>query len=327
LKPILSTLALLLALAGVEARAETPRSGPPYPIILVHGFSGFARLGPLEYFYGVVDDLRASGERDLFAPSLPPYHSVIERGRLLAAYIDEVRVRTGAAKVHLIAHSQAGLDARYAIAGLGRADAVATLTTIASPHRGTPLADLLLHVPDPLLDLSGGTLSAILGALDDPAARPAAASGREGPWHHDLRASAESLSPEGVARFNARFPDSPDVAYFSVAAVSELERAEAICRRSRWGRLSRVDVLDPWLGFNAAVLSGGDPFNPIPNDGVVPTASMPWGELLGCVPADHLDQVGWIWDVFPGLVSGFDHRELFRRLVANVRAWERRDRA
>jgi hypothetical protein len=29
------------------------------------------------------------------------------------------------------------------------------------------------------------------------------------------------------------------------------------------------------------------------NDGLVPTASQPWGELLGRVDADHWAQIGW----------------------------------
>jgi triacylglycerol lipase len=44
--------------------------------------------------------------------------------------------------VNIIAHSMGGLDARYAIAKLGIASKVASLTTIGTPHRGTPLADV-----------------------------------------------------------------------------------------------------------------------------------------------------------------------------------------
>jgi triacylglycerol lipase len=51
-----------------------------------------------------------------------------------------------AEKVNLIAHSMGGLDARYAISRLGLADRVLSLTTIGTPHRGTPLADLGLNL-------------------------------------------------------------------------------------------------------------------------------------------------------------------------------------
>jgi triacylglycerol lipase len=43
--------------------------------------------------------------------------------------------------VNIIAHSMGGLDARYAIAHLGLGPRVASLTTIGTPHHGTPLAD------------------------------------------------------------------------------------------------------------------------------------------------------------------------------------------
>ena len=32
-----------------------------YPIVLVHGLFGFDKIGPLEYFYGIPEDLRANG--------------------------------------------------------------------------------------------------------------------------------------------------------------------------------------------------------------------------------------------------------------------------
>lgn len=300
--------------------AGVPRRGPPWPVLLVHGFSGFNRLGPLEYYFRVIDTLADEGEREIFAPALPPYNSVAERAPFLGLAIDQVLRDTSAAKLHLIAHSQGGLDARYAISVLGYDDRVATLTTVATPHRGSPLGDYVLGLPENTLDPVALLLAWLIGASDDPSAAPDG----NNDWHSDMDASARSVSTEAVAAYNAAYPDSPRVPIFSIAAVSSMQRAPELCGASEWGRLSRFDLVDPLLLPTATVLGGWNPLNRRPNDGIVPTASMIWGTFVGCIPADHFDEVGQIADYFPDLVSGFDHRDFYRTLVARLRDWERR---
>ena len=55
------------------------------------------------------------------------------------------------------------------------------------------------------------------------------------------------------------------------------------------------------------------------NDGLVTVQSAKWGKFLGCVPADHLDEVGQMGHLFPDVVSGFSHKELYRKIVAELR--------
>ena len=65
-----------------------------------------------------------------------------QRGEQLAAAI--LRQVPGAEREHIIAHSMGGLDARHAIAHVpGLAGRVATLVTIGTPHRGSPVADAI----------------------------------------------------------------------------------------------------------------------------------------------------------------------------------------
>jgi len=304
---------------GVGLEIPDPRRGPPYPIILVHGFSGFNRLGPLEYFFRVIDALQLDGEDEVFAPALPPYNSVEERAPFLAAHIDEVLRRSNRRKVHLIAHSQGGLDARRVISALGYADRVATLTTVATPHHGTPVGDYILGLPAGASDPVANLLAWLIGAIDDPDNDPPI---DDESYRSDMEACAESLSIAGVEAFNAAHPDPPGVPIFSVAGVSNFQRADGICALGRWGRLQRVDATDPLLYATAAVLSGWNPLDLTPNDGMLPTASMVWGTFLGCIPADHFDEIGQISDLFPNLFSGFNHVSFYRGLVADLRQWE-----
>ncbi len=112
-----------------------------YPIVLAHGAFGFDQIKLAGrrhvYFRGVPERLRAMGI-EVHRPRVPAVGSVVVRAEKLAAAVRALPAR----KVNLIAHSMGGLDARYAICQLGLADRVASLTTIGTPHLGTPLADL-----------------------------------------------------------------------------------------------------------------------------------------------------------------------------------------
>lgn len=113
---------------------------PRHPIVLAHGIMGFEEIGIGErrtaYFRGVTARLEALGAV-VYRPTVPPAGSIERRATELAAFIRALDAR----KVNVIAHSMGGLDARYAISRLGLDNRIASLTTIGTPHHGTPLAD------------------------------------------------------------------------------------------------------------------------------------------------------------------------------------------
>ncbi len=122
-------------------RSHLRRAAPRYPVVLAHGLLGFdeIRLGRArhDYFRGVSVRLERDGcvvHRCRVARTA----SIADRAAELAAFVRALP----APRVNLVAHSMGGLDARYALARLGLARNVASLTTVGSPHRGTPLADL-----------------------------------------------------------------------------------------------------------------------------------------------------------------------------------------
>ncbi len=307
---------------------EEPRLGPPWPIILVHGFSGFMDIGGVDYFYEVADDLRAAGA-DVTAPSLPPYDSSDQRAFALADVVDEVLARTRAEKVHLIAHSQGGIDSRVLITDLGYADRVASVITISTPHRGSVVADVAGAAPDGVLNPAGRFLGWLLGALEDEPPTEAAWLGGD-----DVDAEPDSrladaftaLSTATRVAFHESHPDPEGVAIFSIAGVTNLgSLAHPACDGGVWERSARVDVVDALLAGAGLLLSGsagGTPWAPTPNDGLVTVASARWGTFLGCIPADHFDEIGQVLDD-GNLVSGFEHRRFYLRLLDVVRQVER----
>ena len=115
-----------------------------HPLVLVHGFAGTDEyFGVLEYFYRVPDHLRQRGF-DPHTPSLSPNETSEVKAQQLATALDEILSKTGAERVHLIGHSQGGLDGRVLYHDPTYGPLIASLTTIATPHRGIPIP--LIHL-------------------------------------------------------------------------------------------------------------------------------------------------------------------------------------
>lgn len=280
--------------------------GPPYPIILVHGFFGFESIGPFTYFHNVKGALEKDGH-DVHIAVLDPFNSSYVRGPQLATFVDEVLAQTGAAKVNMIAHSQGGLDARY-VASLAP-QKVGAIFTVATPHLGDELADIMLgRLPGFSKDL----LKAFAAALGRPFYGDIAQD-------TDLKASMEFLATDSVKAFNAKHPDQPQVRYYSVGGRSGLALAEDTCLAplappfiTQWNKdRDPVDLLlvPTWTVLAGSVLS------PEANDGIVHTASTKWGTWLGCIPADHFDQIGQLAGDKPGIGNSFDHVAFYRHVA------------
>ncbi|MCC7074853.1 MAG: alpha/beta fold hydrolase [Deltaproteobacteria bacterium] len=291
---------------GACATAPTKRAAvppPAHPVVLVHGFSGWHELGAVgAYFHGVRDTLSKDGVV-VFDPALPPFGAVEQRAPVLARAIDAILRRTGAAKVHLVAHSQGGIDARYIVDVLGYGDRVASIVTVSTPHRGTELADVAARVPrlplEVAFSLLGHQLTAGAGGhLGDP----------------DIGGSLRTLSTAGARALDARMRGDPRVRGFSIAGLAERDE-DGACNGGAWpppkDAVAAGSVWPLWAIIKLAADGAGT------NDGMVPTASMRWATFLGCIAADHIDEIG--------LTSSphVDHVELYRRIVEGLAVLDR----
>ena len=112
------------------------RTATRYPIVLVHGLLGTDEyLNVVEYFHMVPGAMREAGFVVYNPASYLIAHSE-ERAPVLIEQFDAILAETGAEKMHLIGHSQGGLDMRVIVSGHGYADKVASMTTFATPHHG-----------------------------------------------------------------------------------------------------------------------------------------------------------------------------------------------
>jgi triacylglycerol lipase len=68
------------------------------------------------------------------------------------------------------------------------------------------------------------------------------------------------------------------------------------------------------------LVSSGWPLHDFPNDGFVRVEEARWGTFLGCIPADHLDEMGHMLGDDAGGDNAWSYLEFYRGLAAHLRA-------
>jgi len=257
-----------------------------YPIVLAHGFSGWREIAGYEYFFGVKRYLEERLGCRVFVTQVDAFNTIEVRGNQLADQIIQITETGGFEKVNIIAHSMGGLDARYAITHRKLWNRIASLVTISTPHRGTSIADIAVglmsstntdEIVDFILSLAGCTID----RQDFENCRQSA-----------LRA-AEQLTTRYVQEvFNPTTPDAVTVSYFSFAGKTGF---------------GSTDIVDPVLVLPYTVLFSIEG----PNDGLCSVSSARWGEFLGTIDADHLDEIGQI----AGVTGLFNHYRFYENIV------------
>ncbi len=290
--------------------------GPPYPIVLAHGFFGFDKFAGLNfatYFYKVVPHLQSKGEKHVYTPAVDPFNSSTVRGTQLIKRIEAILAKTGHSKVNIIGHSQGGLDARV-VASL-RPDLVASVTTYATPNLGSPIADMAMKL------LPTKELQKLLDALTKAIGAPVYDKGGKA---SSVVEGIKQFTKEGIAAFNKKYPNDDAVAYFSVTGRTGNMFGGSACKPDKEVAFIKdfalvVDPVDVLFAVQEALIDG-TLTAPIVNDGMVQVKSGRWGTFLGCVPADHMDEVGHLLGDKPGLFNPWNHLVFFDKYVGWLRS-------
>lgn len=293
--------------------APPQKKGPPYPIVLAHGFFGFedfAGAGFASYFYEVKDHLASKGETMVYTPAVDPFNGSEYRGKQLEAVVEKILADTGYAKVDIIGHSQGGLDAR--VVAHDHPDWVASVVTVGTPHDGVPWADIAAKIkPD-------SRFGEIVDALTRLVARPLYDSvGNETSMMKAIR----QFTTGEMKTFNGLYTDGFGVKYFSIAGRTASNAGGSDCAApdapdfiSAWNKT--LDPVDPFLSVTQTLLAG---FDGAPNDGMVRVRDAHWGTFLGCVPADHLDEMGHLFGDSPGVGNDWKYLDFYASLVKYLR--------
>jgi len=115
-----------------------------YPVILVHGIVAHDRKSLIDFWGRIPETFRANGIK-VYLGNTDSWGRFESNSEILKGTIDKVLQETGSEKVNIIAHSKGGLDSRYTIWKHNYGKAVASLTTICTPHHGTEIADLIFQ--------------------------------------------------------------------------------------------------------------------------------------------------------------------------------------
>ena len=202
-------LCLLLSSAGTAHAWVNGDTNTKYPIVLVPGVMGFDTLfGTVEYFYKVADGIREySGGQKTYNVSLSAWMSTEERGVALKNEITRilkthygVTTLTPAHKANIIAHSHGATTSR--VAAKLMQDNIASLTTVAGPHYGTPMPDYAVTLPKPVLmaaiagiNVAGSVVALFSGRLD---------------WLFQQNANGvlNDFTQSGIQQFNVKYPSA-----------------------------------------------------------------------------------------------------------------------
>jgi len=287
-KTYLSFLAVLLLAASAQASAlcfwpmDCKAYKTKYPIVLVHGVSGFDSILGIDYFYGVRGALQDRGA-NVYSANVPAWHDAYARGEELVTYLEELQAKTGASKFNLIGHSLGGPTIRY-VAGV-KPELVASVTTVNAVNFGSDFADVargLVPYDGVVETLIASTLNALGTVIDSMAGNPE--------YTQDALASITFMTSEGAAQFNAQFPDGMPTSrcgqgpqlvngihYFSWGGDAVLTNA--------------ADLSDLLFAVTGSVIGSA-------NDGLVERCDQHWGTVLGTkYNMNHADAVNHLFGV------------------------------
>lgn len=251
-------------------------------LVFASGFLAPQRLLGQDYFRGV----RATFPGACF-PQVPVTGSIERRAQALAEQIAGFRFDEPAARIHIVAHSMGGLDARYALNRdlCGLTARVASLSTIGTPHRGSPIADLLVGPESSPTRLRRAVYEALRRALE---------------IFRVPTGALQALTSASTERFNRQHPTIANIPCYCYAG----QRPESY----------------PLQLLAAYIRSTGRTQEERDNDGLVSVASATWTPLAETAwPTDHLGEVGHTL-LPPRFASRFPHLEALRRVVRRAQA-------
>ena len=123
-----------------------------YPIILVHGIA----LKDFKFIksFGEIDRILRIQGYTVYKANIDSFGCISNNANQLKEEILKILEIEKTNKINIIAHSKGGLDAKYMISNLGMEDCVASLTTLCTPHKGSPIATNILKLPKPLKNIT-----------------------------------------------------------------------------------------------------------------------------------------------------------------------------
>ena len=292
LRMVLLALAVSLMLSPMAAMAggsSNTTCATRYPVVLAHGMGASAEiLGIVDYWWGIPSALKDQGAR-VYVTSVNGMDSTANKGVAFKQQFLQIKAITGAAKLNIIGHSHGTIYTRYAISNLGLAPYVASYTSIAGPHRGSALADMIMYgLNDSVKSALGSSLDFVYAFI----------FGDTNP--NSIQNGYDVCTDYMKNVFNPNTPNKAGIYYQSWAAKAKVSCPSVILEPSWLILLTKEGA----------------------NDGLVSVTSAKWGNFRGVESAawwspgcDHLNIVGQLF----GITPGFDAPDFYVSVVSDLK--------
>ncbi|EDY86420.1 lipase [gamma proteobacterium HTCC5015] len=247
------------------------------PIVLVNGLFGFDDILGVDYWYGIVDDLRDNGAT-VYVVNVQATNSIAARGEQLIASLEQFRALDGHKSFNLIGHSYGAPTSRYAAAV--RPELVSSVSTVGGVNKGTDLADGLYNLDQyPVIGDAVWALGDLLGIVID------GISGQGDATNQDIKEAARQMTYAGMAEWNQSFPQG-----VPTSACGEGDHQVNGIRYYSWSgvaqRTNLVDLTDLVVDVTSLFFDNKD------HDGLVPRCSSHLGDVIrDDYYLNHLDEV------------------------------------
>ncbi len=264
-----------------------------HPIVLIPGIFAFDTIAGVDHFYKIPAALSAQGA-EVHTARINAFDSSARRGARLIEQLLHIRVTTQRPhlKFNLMGHSQGGITARYVMNA--RPDLVASVTTMHTPHLGSPLADIVTGIA-PEGSLQGIGFATFANAVGDLLNLLSSNRVDDANVYFMLA----EFNKAGAAKFSQDFPAGMPSSYCGQGPDSVTIAGHTI-RLYSWSGTSKVttaiDLSDALFAIT------GIPF-PEASDGVTGRCSSHFGRVLkDDYNMNHLD----ISNQLLGMVSLFE---------------------
>ncbi|KAF9948914.1 hypothetical protein BGZ72_009215 [Mortierella alpina] len=301
---------------GLSMPLSANYTAPRHPIVLCHGLFGFDKMGPetipplqIHYWNGIHKALTKLGAKVVVA-RVPRTGAIRERAQDLDRLLS---MTMEGSPVNFVAHSMGGLDCRYLISHIhDKKYQVQSLTTLSTPHRGSPMMDWFRdNIGVGLLQQSEEEAMQKLGeaAMKARMAAQTATNAIDAYLDH---ASAEYMKGSNLGNGASAAAAAAERCRSGLANIPFVKRLIPLLDTPAYANLTTTfcnDIFNPntpddprvsYYSYGASVpqlplwAPLGFPFEVIKakegeNDGLVSVASARWGKYIETVECDHWD--------------------------------------
>jgi len=276
-KKTLALTAALTCLSIGQAQAgwfsnlfDTKEAATKHPIMLVPGIFAFDSIAFVDYWHRIPAHLEGEGG-EVYVAKINAFDSSVGRGEELIAQLETIKAASGGSieKFNLFGHSQGGMTSRYVMET--RPDLVASVTTIHTPNKGTPIADMVNGafpegtLQGVLFEQFANTVGDLVNLLSDNKKS-----------NSEIFQMLSEFTQEGSAQFNAAYPNG-----VPASACGEGDHVVNIdgnsIRLYSWSGDRTVtvsgDISDALFGITSLAFDE-------PNDGVTGKCSSHFGKVL-----------------------------------------------